>query len=196
MTKTAGRRGQDQPAAALPEHRSLRAMLPAVYRQGDFADRFVCGFDDVLAPVVEQLDCLDAYFDPSTTPDDFLEWMLSWSGVSLPSSVPERGRRYALWAGTRLQGLRGTRPGLELLASEVLGTPVEITDSGSTRCCAWPDDLPEDDEPPRVHVRVEVPHGMAAQEVSDLVSDWLPAHVHQVIETHQVTETTCPRDET
>lgn len=189
MTKTAGLRHQDQPAAALPEHRSLRAMLPAVYRQGSFADRFVCGFDDVLAPVVEQLDCLDAYFDPATTPVDFLDWMLGWGGLSLPSSVPEAGRRYALWAGTRLQGLRGTRPGLELLAGEVLGTRIQITDSGGTCFGSHPDDLPEDDEPPHVHVRVEVPRGMAAYEVKDLVSDWLPAHAHTVIET------AVPRDE-
>ncbi|MWA07839.1 phage tail protein [Streptomyces sp. BA2] len=183
MTKTAGRRSQDQPAAELPEHRSLRAMLPAVYRQGDFADRFLCGFDDVLAPVVEQLDCLDAYLAPATAPLDFLDWMLSWGGVSLPSSVPEAGRRYALWAGTRLQGLRGTRPGLELLAGEVLATQIEITDSGGTRFGSRPDDLPEDDEPPHVHVRVEVPRGMTAHEVRSLVSDWLPAHAHTVIET-------------
>lgn len=183
MTKTAGRRGPDQPAAELPEHRSLRALLPAIYRQGGFADRFVCGFEDVLAPVVEQLDCLDAYFAPDTAPADFLDWMLGWGGVSLPSSVPEQGRRYALWAGTRLQGLRGTRPGLELLAGEVLGTQIQITDSGGTRFGSHPDEFPEDDEPPHVHVRVEVPRGMAAHEVKDVVSDWLPAHAHTVIET-------------
>ncbi|MBH1939189.1 phage tail protein [Streptomyces sp. AV19] len=166
----------------VPGYRSLLAILPTVYREGDFADRFVSGFDDVLAPVMETLDCLDGYFTAGTAPADFLDWMLEWSGAPLPASVPEAGRRYALRAGVRLQGLRGTRVGLELLIREVLGGQVDIEDSGGTRYGQWFGHDPADHQPPRVRVRVAVPSGMNTRDVHALVRDWLPAHVQAAVD--------------
>ncbi|MFF4409950.1 phage tail protein [Streptomyces sp. NPDC001404] len=181
MTPTSRRPGPDR-SADTPAYRSLLAALPAVYRQGDFADRFVSGFDDVLSPVLETLDCLDAYTAPGTAPADFLDWMLDWTGADLPASVPEAGRRYALAAGVRLQGLRGTRTGLELMVRHVLCGHVEIAETGGTRYGLWPDDTAEDHEPPRVRVRVTPPAGMPAQDVVHVVRDWLPAHAHATID--------------
>ncbi|MFI5672686.1 hypothetical protein [Streptomyces sp. NPDC051704] len=164
--------------------RSLRAILPESYRQGDFADRYLAGFDDALAPLITALDCLDAYFDPRTAPDDFVTWMLDWSLTGLPACVGSQGRRNALLLGHRLHGLRGTRTGVDLLVRHVLGGRLELTESGGTYCAAGPDDpsapLPG---PARARLRVLLPYGMSrgragvAEDVADLVREWIPAHV-------------------
>ncbi|WP_411139850.1 hypothetical protein [Streptomyces sp. x-80] len=168
----------------VPGSRSLRAILPESYRQGDFADRFIAGFDDVLAPLITALDCLDAYFSPRTAPDDFVTWMLDWTHTSLPACVGSTGRRNALLLGHRLHGLRGTRSGLDLLVRYVLGGRLELTESGATHCSAGPED-PSVPAPGGswARVRVLLPHGMSTgrpgvvEDVADLVREWLPAHV-------------------
>ncbi|MET9418453.1 hypothetical protein ABZY03_30540 [Streptomyces klenkii] len=166
-----------------PHYRSLQTMLPAIYREGDFADRFISGFDDVLAPINEILDCLDAYTHPTTAPRDILDWMLEWSGTHLPAGITEPGRRYALWAGVRLQGLRGARTGLELLATHVLGGHADITDSGGTRYGAWPDEDPTDYDPPHVQVHLTTPAPINPPDLTHLIRDWLPAHTTATITT-------------
>ncbi|MFF4243645.1 phage tail protein [Streptomyces sp. NPDC001822] len=56
-------------------------MLPAVFADDDLAQRFVAGIDEVLAPLHNVLDCLDAYFTPSLAPADFTRWLGSWVGA-------------------------------------------------------------------------------------------------------------------
>ncbi|MEC4017980.1 phage tail protein [Streptomyces sp. H27-D2] len=167
----------------VPGSRSLRALVPESYRQGDFADRFMAGFDDTLTPVIEALDCLDAYFNPRTAPAGFLEWMLQWTGADLPVAVSCTGRRNALLLGSRLHGLRGTRAGIELLVSEVLGGRVEIADPGGTRGSPWPEAWPTvGDRPTWAGVRIVLPLATdratgAAEEIERMVRDWIPAHI-------------------
>ncbi|MFZ3491968.1 hypothetical protein ACODT5_01775 [Streptomyces sp. 5.8] len=168
----------------VPGSRSLRAILPESYRQGDFADRYLAGFDDALAPLITALDCLDAYFDPRTAPDAFVTWMLDWSLTGLPVCVGSQGRRNALLLGHRLHGQRGTRAGLDLLVRYVLGGRLELTESGGTHCAAGPDDasIPVPGVA-RAHLRVLLPYGMSrgragvAEDVAELVREWIPAHV-------------------
>ncbi|MGW8953873.1 hypothetical protein [Streptomyces sp. NPDC055709] len=168
----------------VPGSRSLRAILPESYRQGDFADRFVAGFDDTLAPLITALDCMDAYFEPRTAPDAFVTWMLDWSLTALPACVGSQGRRNALLLGHRLHGLRGTRAGLDLLVRYVLGGRLELTESGGTHCASGPDDasVPVPGVA-RAQLRVLLPYGMSkgragvAEDMADLVREWIPAHV-------------------
>ncbi|MFJ8312930.1 MULTISPECIES: hypothetical protein [unclassified Streptomyces] len=170
----------------VPGSRSLRAILPESYRQGDFADRFIAGFDDALAPLITTLDCLDAYFSPRTAPEHFVTWMLSWSNTALPACVGATGRRNALLLGHQLHGLRGTAAGLDLLVRYVLGGRLELTESGGTHCAAGPDD-PTIQGPgtggARARVRVLLPYGTAAgrpgvvDDLEELVREWIPAHV-------------------
>ncbi|MFF4282785.1 hypothetical protein ACFY0Z_28905 [Streptomyces kronopolitis] len=167
--------------------RSLRAMLPESYREGDFADRFIAGFDDVLAPLIETLDCLAAYFGPRTAPADFLEWMLSWTGTQLPDAVDVTGRRNAMLLGQRLHGLRGTRAGLELLAREVLHSTVQITESGGTfrsqRPEEWRSAGDNGTSLPWADVRLRLSSAGAArfadrgEDIDALIREWIPAHI-------------------
>ncbi|WP_326653200.1 phage tail protein [Streptomyces sp. NBC_01750] len=59
----------------------LGPMLPAVFADDDLAQKFVAGLDEVLAPVHNVLDCLDAYFTPSLAPADFTRWLGEWVGA-------------------------------------------------------------------------------------------------------------------
>ncbi|WP_432000542.1 hypothetical protein [Streptomyces sioyaensis] len=164
-------------------------MLPESYRAGDFADRFIAGFDDTLAPLIETLDCLEAYFGPRTAPADFLAWTLRWTGTDLPAAVGTTGRRNALLLGRRLHGLRGTQAGLELLAHAVLEATVEVAESGGTVRGRWPQECPRADEgaarPAHPWADVHLVLSPAASErcggrtgdVEALVRDWLPAGV-------------------
>ncbi|WP_328667226.1 hypothetical protein OG905_09110 [Streptomyces sp. NBC_00322] len=174
------------PPPPAPGSRSLRAMLPESYRAGDFADRFIAGFDDTLAPLIETLDCLEAYFWPRTAPVDFLTWMLRWTGTDLPDAIGATGRVNAVSLGRRLHGLRGTRAGLELLAHEVLDATVDITESGGTVRGRQPQDCPAAHDGavhPWADVRIVLSPEAAArcagrtQDIEALVGEWLPAHV-------------------
>ncbi|MGW2232358.1 hypothetical protein, partial [Streptomyces formicae] len=180
-----------RPGSALPSlvpgSRSLRALVPESYRQGDFADRYIAGFDDTLAPVITALDCLDAHLSARTAPDDFLTWMLRWSGTELPACVGTIGRRNALLLGRRLHGLRGTRSGLELLVRDVLGGRVEVSETGTTHYAAGPEDQPTPEGGACVHVRVLLPYGTTAragvaEDVEDLVREWIPVHVEASVD--------------
>lgn len=172
----------------VPGSRSLRAILPESYRQGDFADRYIAGFDDVLSPLITALDCLDAYFAPSTAPDDFVTWMLGWADTTLPACVGPLGRRNALRLGRDLHGLRGTAVGLEVLIENVLGGRVEVTESGGTHTSSQPaaSSVPTS-AGSWARVRVVLPHGMSAgrtdmrEDIEDLVREWIPAHVAAVV---------------
>ena len=71
----------------------LGMMLPAVFSDDELAQRFVAGLDEVLAPIHNVLDCLDAYFTPSLAPADFTRWLGDWVGAETDGSGPPRLRR-------------------------------------------------------------------------------------------------------
>ncbi|KNE78756.1 MULTISPECIES: phage tail protein [Streptomyces] len=59
----------------------LGLMLPALFADDELAQRFTAGLDEVLAPFLNVLDCLEAYFDPSLAPLDFTAWLGGWVGA-------------------------------------------------------------------------------------------------------------------
>ncbi|UXI79420.1 phage tail protein, partial [Streptomyces vinaceusdrappus] len=108
MTTTPYRGSVDGLGSSLP----LGTMLPAVFADDDLAQRFVGGLDDVLAPILNVLDCLDTYFDPALTPADFAQWLGTWVGAETDGTEPEPRLRAAVAAAARLHRVRGTRQGL------------------------------------------------------------------------------------
>ncbi|MDX3178655.1 phage tail protein, partial [Streptomyces scabiei] len=87
----------------------IGAMLPAVFADDDLAQRFVGGLDDVIAPILSVLDCLDSYFTPSLAPVDFTQWLAGWVGAETDGTEPEDRLRAAVAAATYLHRVRGTR---------------------------------------------------------------------------------------
>ena len=59
----------------------LIGRLPALYAQDGFTGRFAAGFDEVLAPVLATLDCIEAYWDARLAPEDFLDLLAAWVGA-------------------------------------------------------------------------------------------------------------------
>ncbi|MFD6280674.1 phage tail protein [Streptomyces sp. NPDC060209] len=169
-------------------------MLPAVFADDDLAQRFVAGIDEVLAPLHNVLDCLDAYFTPSLAPADFTRWLGSWVGAEtegpdtagpadgpvgrdLPESAhtpPSTGHpqdteatvalRAAVAAAVRLHRIRGTRRGLSEAVRLAFGVEPEITESGAAAWDARPLGPVPGATRPHLHVTVRLPEPGPAAE--------------------------------
>jgi phage tail-like protein len=142
--------------AGLPSPHPLGPALPALYQDDTFAQRFLAGLDEVVAPIYSTLDNFDAYLDPHLTPDDFLNWLAGWVGIALDESWDVERRRAIVARAVDLYRMRGTALGLAGQVEIQTGGTVEIVENGATGWsvdpgagCRSPD--------PLVVVRVTVP---------------------------------------
>jgi len=157
----------------------LQTLLPAVLQEDDFTRRMMAGLDEVLAPVVSTLDCLDAYLSPALAPDDFLGWLSSWFSEAVDDTWPTDQRRRFVAHAAELFGSRGTLAGLRRELELCIGGRVEVSDSGGVGWSLKPEAQLPGEPVQRLAVRVE----------SDADRGWLesiiraakPAHVpHQL----------------
>ncbi|MFD9234088.1 phage tail protein [[Kitasatospora] papulosa] len=188
----------------------LGVMLPAVFADDDLAQRFVGGIDEVLAPLHNVLDCLDAYFTPSLAPADFARWLGSWVGAETeapdtaghaddpvtkaPLTAPSTGfpqdteetaaLRAAVTAAVRLHRIRGTRRGLAEAVRLAFGVEPEITESGAAAWDARPLGPVPGEPRPHLHVTVRLPEpGPAAEHrLERLVAAARPAHMPYTVQ--------------
>jgi phage tail-like protein len=170
--------------AGLTSPHPLGPALPALYQDDDFAQRFLGGLDEVLAPIFSTLDNFDAYLDPHLTPDDFLSWLAGWVGIALDESWEESRRRAIVARAVELYRMRGTAAGLAGQVEIQTGGRVEIVENGATGWSVDPGgELPGSPEP-LVVVRVTVPDPKAvdAARLDMLVAAAKPAHVLHRIE--------------
>ncbi len=114
----------------LPSRHPIGGLLPGLYADDDFAQRFTAGLDTVLAPVFATLDNLPAYFHPRLAPADFLAWLAGWVGVDVDPAWSEEVRRTVVERAVELHRWRGTRRGLELRLRLTLGVGARISDGG------------------------------------------------------------------
>ncbi|MFJ2112271.1 phage tail protein [Streptomyces sp. NPDC087850] len=162
-------------------------MLPAVFADDDLAQRFVAGLDDVLAPLHNTLDCLDAYFTPALAPADFTRWLGGWVGAGADGpGLPEDPAmlRAAVAAAVRLHRIRGTRRGLAEAIRLVFGVTPEITESGAAAWDARPLGPVPGERRPRLHVTVRLPHPGPADthRLESLVAAARPAHMPYTVQ--------------
>ncbi|MER5551159.1 phage tail protein [Streptomyces sp. NPDC002793] len=157
----------------------IGTMLPAVFADDDLAQRFVAGLDDVLAPVLNVLDCLDAYFDPALTPVDFAQWLSTWVGAETDGTEPEARLRAAVAAAARLHRVRGTRRGLSEAVRLAFGTEPEISESGGATWNARPLGPVPGTPRPHLHVTLRLPDPTPADthRLDSLVAAARPAHM-------------------
>lgn len=118
----------------LPSPHPIGELLPALYADDDFAQRFTAGLDTVLAPVFATLDNLPGYFQPRLAPADFLAWLATWLAVEADPAWPEEVCRTVVQRATELHRWRGTRRGLQERLGLVLGVGAQIVDGGGV---AW-----------------------------------------------------------
>jgi len=137
-----------------PRH-PLAPALPALLQEDAFLTRFTAGLDDVLAPVVATLDCLDSYVDPALAPEDFLDWLAGWIALDLEPGWPVPLRRSLLRRAAALQEARGTAAGLREEVAMLTGCAVEVCDPGGVAASAATGAaLPRSDRDGAVVVRV------------------------------------------
>ena len=162
----------------------LRALLPAMYQEDGFAVGLCDGLDEVLAPVLATLTCLDSYFDPALAPLDFLDWLAGWVAVSLDQNWPEPRQRALVARAGDLYRWQGTRRGIAEHVALYSGIVPELEDSGGAVWSPAPGGpLPGRAEPQViVRVRVEDPASIDVQHLDAIVAAAKPAHVAHRVE--------------
>ncbi|MEU6174056.1 phage tail protein [Streptantibioticus parmotrematis] len=168
----------------LPSSAPIGAMLPAVFADDDLAQRFVAGLDDVIAPILVVLDCLDSYFTPSLAPVDFTRWLGDWVGAETDGTEPEARLRAAVAAAAYLHRVRGTRRGLSEAVRLAFGVEPEITESGAAAWGARPLGPFPGERRPRLHVALTLPDPTPADEhrLDTLVAAARPAHMPYTVQ--------------
>ncbi|MFJ8160202.1 phage tail protein [Streptomyces sp. NPDC096136] len=162
----------------------LGSMLPSVFADDDLAQRFVGGLDDVLAPILNVLDCLDTYFDPALAPADFARWLGTWVGAETDGSEPEPRLRAAVASAVALHRVRGTRRGLAEAVRLAFGVAPEVTESGGAEWSARPLGAFPGAPRPRLHVTLRLPDPTPADRhrLDALVAAARPAHMPYTVE--------------
>lgn len=166
----------------LPTRYPLGQQLPALYREDPFAQRFLSGLDEVLAPALSVLDCLDAYVDPRTAPLDLLRWVGSWLGVDVdPGWEPDK-QRAVVRAATRVLAGRGTAGALVDWLLLVHGLHAEVRESGGAAVSGTPGGALPGEPEAVVRVRLKGATVDQLEAVRPLVRAWCPAHALLVLE--------------
>lgn len=110
--------------------------LPAIFRQDPFAGRFLLAFETILSgpgvagqPGLEEtIGGLARYFDPQTTPEEFLGWLASWVALSLRADWDAQTKRDFVAEIVPLYRLRGTPAGLQRMLEIYTREAVSIED--------------------------------------------------------------------
>lgn len=160
----------------------MGALLPALYQEDDLAQRLTSGLDDVLAPVLCLLDCIDSYVDPALAPEDFVSWMASILGVEPDESVPLERRRAMVSRAADVYAMHATRLGIRAAVRAVTGVDPEVTDSGSVSWSFSPTDPSSDPAPPSLRVVVPDTAAVDAGVVERTVAGAAPAFVVRHVE--------------
>jgi phage tail-like protein len=162
----------------------LSDRLPAIYADDDVACRLTGALDEVLAPVLASLDCLDAYWDARLAPADFLDWLARWVAADPPARLSVARRRELVARAVGQHAVRGTLHGLAEQIRLVFGVEAEITDSGGSSWSAVPGGPVTGPPEPwlTVRVRVDDPASVPLRELRALVEANCPAHVPCTVE--------------
>ncbi|GAB2964373.1 phage tail protein [Micromonospora polyrhachis] len=158
--------------------------LPALYLDDDFTQRFTAGLDEVLAPVLLTLDCLDAYLDLELAPPDFLDLLASWVAAPTDGTWPVALRRELVRHAVELHRWRGTARGIAREMEILTGGTVEVDDSGAVTWSSTPNTPAPPATPAEVRVRIRVPDPASVDQprLQHLLASSVPAHVSAIVE--------------
>jgi phage tail-like protein len=127
--------------AAVPDlvsSRPLIELLPALYHEDGFAQRWLAALDTVIAPIETTLDCFTSYLDPAIAPEDFLAWTGTWLGAILDDDMTIEQRRALVGEVVEIYGLRGTAAGISRLVELSLPVTCEVIEGGGATASTVP----------------------------------------------------------
>ena len=163
--------------------RYLRDGMPVVYRENDFAMRFLQAFEEVLDPIVAFLDAVPAHFDVSLAPPEFVTLVGEWLGID-----PERRwdgllgddeprRRALVGHATVIARRRGTGASLQLVLDLLFpDLGLTVRDFGRSTFSAEPRDPPAADASFELVTAVEPARSRRAA-IDRVVEQLRPVHV-------------------
>jgi phage tail-like protein len=162
----------------------LSTMLPAMYQEDNFAVGLCDGLDEVLAPVLATLTCLEYYFDPALTPLDFLDWLAGWVAISLDQNWPEARQRALVARAGDLYRWQGTARGIAEHVALYSGVVPQLEDSGGAVWSPAPGGPLPGRAEAEVIVRVQAEDLTAIdlQHLDAIVAAAKPAHVAHRVE--------------
>ncbi|MBP1705544.1 MAG: phage tail protein [Chloroflexi bacterium] len=168
----------------LPTPHPLGSHLPGLYLEDDFAQRLTSALDEVAAPIILDLDNLDAYLDPRLAPEDFLDWVGRWVGVELDATWPVDRRRALVAAAVDIHRVRGTAAGIASLVALSTGGEVEIAEPGAAGFSMTPGAAVPAGTSPDLYIRVRVPDpgAVSLARLDALVRAAKPAHLPHRVE--------------
>lgn len=99
-----------------------------VYRplptRADFNARLLANFEGLLTTLEDRVAAAHLFTDPSSVPEEHLEWLAGWIGVAFDPALPATRRREWLRAAPDLARRHGTRDGLRLALDVATGGAV------------------------------------------------------------------------
>jgi phage tail-like protein len=159
--------------------------VPPMLAQDTFVQRMMPAFDEVLAPIISTLDCLDSYFDPDITPDDFLRYLSSWVNSHNENELSLPGLRHSVATAVAMSAWRGTTSSLHtrffpydleaIVLEEGGGVTVNTT---ATDPETWPDAAPM---VATVTITPSKENPNSIDNIIQLIKDYAPAHLQLTI---------------
>jgi phage tail-like protein len=111
--------------------------LPALYRRSDAVGhnvvRDICFlFEHIFGSIEKKIEQNHEYYDPHTTPADFLTWLASWTAFTVDLDWPEARKRALIKRAVDLYRIRGTKRALALFLKLFTGYEPDIEEN------VWP----------------------------------------------------------
>jgi len=168
----------------LPSVHPIGPMLPALFQEDEFAQRFVAGLDDVMAPIFCTLDNLPSYFDPELAPADFLDWLANWLRVVVEEGWSVERQRRLVSQAVELYRWRSTVRGLRKMVAVYTGAHAEVSESGGVSSSGIPGGAVPGSRRPflRVKVRLTRPSELEIRHLDALIKASKPAHIPHTLE--------------
>ncbi len=155
--------------------------VPPMLAQDPFIQRMLPAFDEILAPIISTLDCLDSYFDPAIAPEDFLRYLSTWvtSNTGNEFSIP--GLRHEIATAVAMSEWRGTTSCLSERFFPFDLESIELQEGGgvtvsttATDPATWPDAAPM---VATVTVTPLKDSPNSIENITKLIEVFVPAHV-------------------
>ena len=158
--------------------------IPLVYRGDPLGQQLCAAFDDVLAPIFSTLDSLPAYLDPKTAPEDMLDWLAGWIGLTISGHEAATRKRELITAGASILPWRGTVRSVHEAVVAAFNRETEVIESGAATCSTEPDSEPGGQPVPTLMVRVftDDADDIDRRSLDAVVEAAKPAHIPHRVE--------------